>query len=235
MVYGSVAAFVGRDDPGAPFARRRGAERSGGCGWSRYSVGEDDPVLPGRGTATQKGRSRAPPLRRLLPPVSFSRSGGYRRRGAGRRAPVTAREVRAAAGTSALGVAAAPTVVIDAVCRSAVALIDASVGGTRSASDTLRRMSSWWSQCPWGSPALRMCVPFLRWATPFCHAKKQPCGCFFFMQIIAVLYSNRLCWKGTSRWPMAFIWAAFSAARASAMAILRMMLPTVCISSPPGR
>ena len=51
--------------------------------------------------------------------------------------------------------AAAPTVVIDAVCRSALALIDASVGGTHSASDTPRRMSGMWSQCPWGSPALR--------------------------------------------------------------------------------
>ena len=28
-------------------------------------------------------------------------------------------------------------------------------GGTRSASDTPRRMSGMWSQCPWGSPALR--------------------------------------------------------------------------------
>ena len=29
------------------------------------------------------------------------------------------------------------------------------VGGTHSASDTPRRMSGMWSQCPWGSPALR--------------------------------------------------------------------------------
>ena len=28
-------------------------------------------------------------------------------------------------------------------------------GGTRSASDTPRSMSGMWSQCPWGSPALR--------------------------------------------------------------------------------
>ncbi len=104
---------------------------------------------------------------------------------AGRQAPVTAREVRAAAGTSALGVgggpygdcqyrvpftrpwrwplpgdggpgSSRPTVVIDAVCHS-TGLGDGRhrLGGTHSASDTLRRMSSRWSQCPWGRPALR--------------------------------------------------------------------------------
>ena len=43
-------------------------------------------------------------------------------------------------------------------------------GGTHSASDTPRSMSGMWSQCPWGSPALRRAEPFLRRAGPMCPA-----------------------------------------------------------------
>ena len=68
------------------------------------------------------GRSRAPPIRWGRGRVAFIRAGGHRplirhglwpchlppRGKAGRRGPVTAREVRAAAGTSALGVGVGP-------------------------------------------------------------------------------------------------------------------------------
>ena len=119
---GAAAVITALAGHAGPALRKRGAVFSVGAlheapvaRWRQIVCrgGRLCPPQPGCGIAKRGGQSR-PPLRRVIAAL-FHSSGPFdkRYRASGRRAPVTAREVRAAAGTSALGAGVGPY----GVCR----------------------------------------------------------------------------------------------------------------------